>query len=86
MPRLSAKEWKRREAKKLAYIKDINKLIKTIGGKMELNNYELPEKYEVTCPECNHIMWLYHLEWFSIVCQSCCDDIEQTDCEIKEIY
>jgi len=33
MPRLSAKEWKRREAKKLAYIKDINKLIKTMGGK-----------------------------------------------------
>jgi len=33
MPRLSAKEWKKREAKKLAYIKDINKLIKTMGVK-----------------------------------------------------
>jgi transcription elongation factor Elf1 len=53
---------------------------------MGLNNYELPEKYELTCPECNHIVWLIHVEWFSIVCQSCGNHIKQTDCEIKEIY
>lgn len=43
------------------------------------------ETYEISCPECHYIMLVEHIEWFSIVCKNCCNDVELTDCTVKEV-
>ena len=43
------------------------------------------DSYEISCPECHYIMLVEHIEWFSIVCKNCCNDVELDDCTVREV-
>ena len=48
---------------------------------MKVNNYTRAGNFgkEISCPNCESTMWVFHFSWSALMCQCCKSDIKKTE-------